>query len=167
MDKISLEYLTMENWPRYKSAIMGANQAFPKGGRASVAETVETFTEEGAFGRVLLVDEVIAGTAFGGPIDQEWYAHWEIEKLVSEPRENIVYFSGLWVKSEFRGKGLGKQIFYDIILRSKEKGYTTMLGDFREGASSTLAEYYLAEDLWCYEEDGEDYYFCKIDLKQW
>ncbi|MBN2111708.1 GNAT family N-acetyltransferase [Candidatus Woesearchaeota archaeon] len=159
------EDIKPDNWQRFESFVLKTELSYPEEIRTERDEYIEIILEENIAKSASFNSEYI-GNAIGYPLTIE---DVEFHDLTPEMiKVKAIYLFNFAVEPIHQGKGYGMKLLLEFIKSAKEKGYEKLLGHFRPNASLALIKKAGGKELKIcknWENTGEDYVLCELDLK--
>lgn len=159
---MEIQYLDFneKNWQKYKKFILEWEELlFLEDIQITESEFEEIFENE-YVGEILLIDTKPVGFILASkPIDKKYGISQKIKK--------ILYIDDIIIEPSYQGKGLGFEMLKHFLNNLKQKGYQKVAGHFRQNNSlkNILALGGKSkETVKNWENSGEDYVYCEIDL---
>ena len=156
--------ITKDNWEKVSHFVLSSESEYKDSIQTSKEDYDDIFYDGDAIGKVGMVNGKYAGNIIGYPPTDAEMEDYGLER----GNEKHMYLFNVIIDSEFRGKGYGFSFMAEFLNESKKRGYTNMIGHFRPNGSYALIKKLGAVDLsLCknWEETGEDFMLCSLDLK--
>ncbi|MDD5178266.1 MAG: GNAT family N-acetyltransferase [Candidatus Nanoarchaeia archaeon] len=163
MTKLEFKELNLENFDSYVDYIIHSEELYPTQIRSSKEDYKDMLKDENSIAIVAFSDSEYVGNIVGSPLLDHEFDEYELDK-----KKKIVYLYNIVVENNYQGRGLGSKLLKEFIKVAKERGFDTLVGHFRQNRSLALIK-----KLGCiikkvhnnWEDSGEDYCFCELDLK--
>jgi GNAT superfamily N-acetyltransferase len=163
---LTFQELTQENLPHYAGCLLHSEYVFPDPIKFTQEDYLEILLGQEYIAKIALIDGSYAGNIVGADLHPVEIEEHGIGSLTQN--EKMIYLYGFVLEPEHQGKGYGFKLLTEFLKTARSRGYTSVVGHFRQNASLALmrklgCDERAVEKDWC--GTGEDFVFCSLDLR--
>lgn len=163
--RISFENITPDSWEQLKLEILNSELTFSQIIRLSEEELLEVLKTEKYVAKIIRLD----GKYIGNIIGYDAHYAYSFEELTRYTRKKIIHIDNIVIDAQYRGKGYGKLLLEELITEAQAKGYSVLLGYFRQSGSLPLIKKkggIIKKSCENWLSTGETYFFCELDISK-
>lgn len=156
--------ITLKEWDEYGTGIVLLEKEYPSAIASDADDLREKIGREGSVALLHLYGGKVAGFAIGFPLSDDEIRDYHLEGLW---KKRSIYLESITVSPDFQKRGFGRALMIEFMRRSRENGYSRMIGHFRPNGSAAIMRKLNADQL-AVEKDwfgtGQDYICYEISL---
>lgn len=159
--------LTAGNLKEFEQALSASELNFPESIRSTYDDFIDILEGDNAIGFIALLDSVYIGNILGSQPTE-----YDIKDCGIELKTDItkvIYIYNFVIEKEYQGKGHGYRLLLEFLKTAKERGYEIAFAQVRKNGSFALMKKAGATEKgvsFNWEDTGEDFVLCELDLRQ-
>ncbi|MDD5254104.1 MAG: GNAT family N-acetyltransferase [Candidatus Nanoarchaeia archaeon] len=162
MGQLTFKELDEANFEEYKNYLLHSEEIFPEKIRSSIEDYKDMLLDPNNIAILGFLDNNYVGNIIGATLIDE-----EFDEYGYDRNKKIIYLYNIVIEKEYQGRGFGYELTKEFVRVAKEQGFEILIGHFRQNSSVSLIKKFGAvikstHPNW--EESGEDYFFCEVDL---